>query len=92
MKSLQDFYVEEKVKEDFFQASDLTAELIEEFDNLGLDIGPAIGGALTQMIAHLIATAPDANTAMGMLSSCMSNATLNAETTELEIVDKKEFH
>jgi len=70
---------EEKAKTDFFDACDLTTDLIYEFDSLGLDAGPAIGGALTQLLSYLMAVSPDTPTAMNMLSSCLSNAAYNIE-------------
>jgi len=73
------FSPDERSQEDFFHAVDCTAELLEEFDAIGLEKGPALGGALTQIIAHLIAISPDTASAMGMLSSCISNAALNVE-------------
>ena len=49
----------EQAKEDFFYACDCTAEMLEEFAAQGLHTGPALGGALTQIIAHLILVSPD---------------------------------
>lgn len=70
---------DEKSKEDFFVAADYTAELLSEFDAMGLEKGPALGGALTQIIAHLIAVSPDTPSAMVMLSSCISNAAFHQD-------------
>ena len=70
---------DEQAQEDFFHAVDCTAELLQEFDTMGLEKGPAIGGALTQIIAHLIAISPDTASAMGMLSSCISNAAFHVD-------------
>ena len=72
-------YLVEKAENDFFDACDLTSDLIKEFDTLGLDAGPAIGGALTQLLSYLMAVSPDTPTAMNMLSSCLSNAAYNIE-------------
>ena len=70
----------EQAKEDFFYACDCTAEMLEGFAEEGLHAGPAIGGALTQIIAHLIQVSPDTSAAMQLLSSCITNATMNIET------------
>lgn len=70
---------DEKAQEDFFHAVECAAELLEEFDAMGLEKGAAIGGALTQIIAHLIAISPDTASAMGMLSSCISNAAFHID-------------
>lgn len=72
-------YLVEKAENDFFDACDLTSDLIKEFDTLGLDAGPAIGGALTQLLSYLMAVSPDTPTAMNMLSSCLSNASLHVD-------------
>ena len=65
-------------KEDFFHAIECTMELLKEFDEMGLNKGAAIGGSLTHLISHLIAVSPDPATALGLLSSCMTNAAINA--------------
>ena len=64
-------------KEDFFHAIECTMELLKEFDEMGLNKGAAIGGSLTHLIAHLIEISPNPATAMGLLSSCMTNASVN---------------
>ncbi len=63
---------------DFFTAAEFAKGLIEEFDSMGLNKGAALGGALTQILTHLIAISPDTPTAMGLLSSCISNAALRS--------------
>ena len=69
----------EEAKEDFLTAAECTLDLLEEFDAMGLGKGPAIGGALTQILTHLMAVSPDTQTAMGMLSSCISNAAFHVD-------------
>lgn len=70
---------EEMAKDHFFEAAEQTADLLAEFDQRGLEKGPALGGALTQIITHLIAVSPDTPSAMGLLSSCIANAAQHAE-------------
>ena len=70
---------EEMAKDHFFEAAEETADLLAEFDQRGLEKGPALGGALTQIITHLIAVSPDTPSAMGLLSSCIANAAQHAE-------------
>lgn len=70
---------EETAKHDFFEAAECTADLLAEFDQRGLEKGPALGGALTQIITHLIAVSPDTPSAMGLLSSCITNAAQHAD-------------
>ena len=82
----------EQAKDDFLTAAECTQELLEEFDAMGLGKGPALGGALTQIITHLIAVSPDTQTAMGMLSSCISNATFYTETTIITHPSSEEIH
>jgi len=82
----------EQCKEDFFYACDCTAELLEEFSARGLQIGPALGGALTQIIAHLIMVSPDTTAAMELLSSCINNATLNVQNATATHHGSNEIH
>ena len=70
----------EEAVEDFFTAAECAYDLLQEFEEMGLSQGPALGGALTQIISYLLAYAPDTHTAMGMLSSCISNATVSGTT------------
>ena len=65
---------------------------MEEFDAMGLGKGPALGGALTQILTHLIAVSPDTQTAMGLLSSCISNAAFHSETTIITHPCSDEIH
>jgi|DEB0MinimDraft_3_1074331.scaffolds.fasta_scaffold80103_2 hypothetical protein len=57
----------------------------EDFAAQGLYTGPAIGGALTQIIANLLEISPDKESAMQMLSACIHNASVN-------VADKKATH
>ena len=82
----------EQAKDDFLTAADCTQELLEEFDAMGLGKGPALGGALTQILTHLIAVSPDTQTAMGLLSSCISNAAFHTETTIITHPYSDEIH
>jgi len=83
---------DEKDEEDFFTAAECVQELLEEFNSVGLREAPALGGALTQMLTHLIINSPDTQTAMGLLSMCLSNAAIKAEPTVFEISPSKKFH
>jgi hypothetical protein len=62
--------------QDFQNAADSVAELLMAFDDEGMDKAAAIGGALTQLIFHLMTTAPDQKAAMELLSTCIQNATI----------------
>ena len=68
--------------DDFFDAATATVALIEGFQKRELNAGAAIGGALTQLLTHLIDVSPDVSSAMGLLSSCLNNASFQAETVE----------
>jgi len=83
---------EEQAKDHFFHAADCTAELLAEFDAMGLDKGPALGGALTQIITHLIAVSPDTPSAMGLLSSCITNAAQHSEATIISAQPSDQIH
>ena len=77
MKQKVTTLTEDKIKDDFFDACDMTADLLVEFDRLGFERGSALGGALTQILSYLMAVSPDKASAMTMLSSCLSNAAIN---------------
>jgi len=82
----------EQAKEDFVCAMDCAEELLEEFEAMGLQTGPALGGALTTIITHLIAVSPDTPTAMGMLSSCITNAAFSIDITAVSHPGNDEIH
>tara|TARA_R100000951_G_scaffold40315_1_gene34164 strand:- start:649 stop:936 length:288 start_codon:yes stop_codon:yes gene_type:complete len=74
--------VEEEVKEDFMWSMECAHELIQEMTASDMNMGAAIGGMLTQTLTALMTLAPDNETAMQVLSSCIQNATVN-------IIDRK---
>ena len=90
-ESLSDSEAEQD-KEDFFYACERTAEMLKEFSARGLQIGPALGGALTQIIAHLLTVSPDTTAAMQLLSSCIDNATLNVQNSAATHHGSNEIH
>ena len=69
--------VEEEVKEDFLWSMECAHELIQEMTASDRNMGAAIGGMLTQTLTALMAFAPNNETAMQVLSSCIQNATVN---------------
>jgi len=75
----------EQAKEDFFCACECAAEMLENFAAMGLYTGPALGGALTELIANLLEVSPDKESAMQMLSACIHNASVN-------VADKRANH
>ena len=81
MKKLGNVYLtdEESAHHDFFDACDMTVELLNEFEARGMMKGPAMGGAMTQMLSHLIDISPDPRTVSEIIASCLSNAAYNAE-------------
>jgi len=82
----------EQAKEDFFYACECAAEMLEDFAAMGLCTGPALGGALTQLIANLIAISPDKEAAMQMLSACIHNATINVSDKRSTHYPSSEIH
>jgi len=66
----------DKMEKDFDIAGDLINELFDDFDSRDLDMGAAMGGALTAVFFRLFISSPDKVTAMGMLSSAMGQAAL----------------
>ena len=82
LKKLCNAYLtdEEEARHDFFDACDMTIELLNEFEARGMLKGPAMGGAMTQLLSHLIDISPDPRTVSEIIASCLSNAAYNAES------------
>ena len=80
--------VEDEIKDDFFWSMECAHELIQEMTANDMNMGAAIGGMLTQTLTALMSLAPDNDTAMKVLSSCIHNATVNAE----EMQSKRQNH
>jgi len=74
---------EDKAQADFFTAARMMVSVLEEFESQELHVGASVGGALTQLISHLIQVSPDTPTAFGLLSSCMSKAAYQHEVPTL---------
>jgi hypothetical protein len=83
---------DEQAKEDFVCAMDFAEQMMNEFEEMGLQRKNALGGALTAIITHLIASAPDTQTAMFMLSACISNAVHNIDRTAVSHPTNDEIH
>ncbi len=83
---------DEQAKEDFVCAMDFAEQMLEEFEEMGLQPKAALGGSLTAIITHLIASAPDTQTAMCMLSACISNAVYNIDMTAVSHPTNDEIH
>jgi|TARA_R110000823_G_scaffold205303_1_gene336222 hypothetical protein len=63
--------------EDFWESCELTAELLDDFEELELSTGPALAGALTQIICRIIAITPTENEALQLLTRCFNDASLH---------------
>lgn len=87
-----EFLEDDRSKEDFLAAADGVQQLLEDFDAMGLGVCPALGGALTQLLTYLIAVSPDNETAMEMLSCCISNATIHMDTEVITHLSNDQIH
>tara|TARA_R110000796_G_scaffold4772_6_gene18169 strand:+ start:836 stop:1120 length:285 start_codon:yes stop_codon:yes gene_type:complete len=76
-------------KEDYLCAADMAAQLVDEFEGMDLLPIPALGGAITQLLAHLITISSDTPSAMSLLSTCILNAAIE---TDLEEEEDLELH
>ena len=83
---------DKKAETDFYTAADLAGEMLEEFSARNLQTGPAISGALTQLISQLLVVSPDTPAAIGLLSSCMTNAAAHAHDALYPDVDGGPVH
>ena len=75
---------QDQAEDDFFEAARLSLIMLEEFEARGLNTGAAIGGALTQILTHLIDVSPDIPSAMTVLSASLNNASF--QTDSLSVV------
>jgi len=76
---------EEEARNDFFMAMDCAQDLIQEMVESDINMGAALGGILTQTLTALMSVAPNKETAMKVLSSCIHNASFTSlETSEHE--------
>ena len=72
--------VEEEIKEYFLWSMECAHELIKEMTLNEINMGAALGGILTQTLTALMHLAPDNETAMQVVSSCLHNASTTVET------------
>lgn len=72
---------EKEATEDFFMAKEFAGELLEDFSEVGMQMGPAICGALTEILIFLFRHSPDTATATTILQTGLDNATSNIENT-----------
>tara|TARA_R110002124_G_scaffold185898_1_gene353427 strand:- start:168 stop:455 length:288 start_codon:yes stop_codon:yes gene_type:complete len=79
---------EEEIRDDFLWSMECTHDLIQEMTLSDMNMGAALGGMLTQTLSALMAFAPDNDTAMKVLSSCIHNATVSVK----EPNTKKQTH
>ena len=80
-EDLDDFDLTEEEKQ-FFQSATETAELLRDLNERGVSREAAIGGALTQLLTQLFVGTPSHSEALGVLASCLSQASENSEAIE----------
>ena len=68
--------------EAFSRSAEAVEEVLNSLEDMGFDKGLIIGGALTQVVMRLVLVSPNPSVAIGLLSSCMTNAALAAELEE----------
>ena len=88
LKKHEKFYstdseIAEQAEDDFFEAARLSLIMLNEFESRDLNSVAAIGGALTQIITHLIDVSPDIPSAMTLLASSINNAAYQTEVDGL---------
>lgn len=94
MKHGNVFYVDsfsEEVEPDFREGAAAMADLIDQFEYKNLDRGAALGGALTQVLYDIMVLSPNIQTATGLISSCMTSASMQVELDRLE-PDEDEYY
>ena len=85
MKATRLSEAEEEARNDFLLAMDCAQDLIQEMVESDINMGAALGGILTQTLTALMSVAPNNETAMKVLSSCIHNASVSIhETTDHE--------
>ena len=63
------------MKEDFHISVELMHELFQQMEEEGIEMAPALHGALSAILFKVIRMSPDTETAFGLISSCMASAT-----------------
>jgi len=78
---LEDFSLTEE-EEEFFISANETAEMMKTLSKRGVSQSAAIGGALTQLLTQLFVGSTSQAEALGILSSCLSQAADNSDKFE----------
>ena len=80
-EDLDDFDLTEEEKQ-FFQSATATADLMRDLNEQGVSREAALGGALTHLLSQLFVGTPSHSEALGVLASCLAQASENSEAIE----------
>jgi len=80
-EDLDDFDLTEEEKQ-YFQSASETADLMRDLNERGVSIEAALGGALTQLLTQLFVGSRSHSDALGILASCLAQASENSEKLE----------
>ena len=80
-EDLDDFDLTEEEKQ-FFQSATATADLMRDLNEQGVSREAALGRALTQLLTQLFVGTPSHSEALGVLASCLAQASENSEAIE----------
>ena len=81
-----------RMSEQFTEAAHRTDHLLHQLYDMEMESGAVLSGALTTVIHHLLELAPDNASAMGVLASCMRNASIqNTMKATLFEMDESEL-
>jgi hypothetical protein len=83
---------DDEIRDDFMWSMECTHELIQEMTLNEMNMGAALGGMLTQTLTALMHLAPDTETAMQVVSSCIHNASTTVEINTQTHDSSDEIH
>jgi len=78
IKDIDEFRLTEE-EEEYFTSANETADLMKDLANRGINPAAAMGGALTQLLTQLFLGSPSQSEALGILASCLAQASENSE-------------
>jgi len=89
----EDFNIDDE--EEYFISATEIADLMRDLNERGVSQTAAMGGALTQLLTQLFMGNPSQAEALGILASCLAQASENAEKFEnlkVGLIDNENIH
>jgi len=89
---MEEDYEKERMGEQFTESATRIDNVLHQMYDRDMESGAVLSGALTTVLHHLIELAPDKASAMGVLSSCLRNASMqnSIKATLFEVADDED--